>query len=224
MRQTLPASKRRSLVKILPWPFWIAIPSLNKLYNQHGSNISREDKPHPQIKKRSCYRKWSWVAQSLRGGWKRLQWEESIWSKTGETEFHPEGIMRTQPQGQSICKGLETDTQKTRLVSMEMEKAKRKTISRRQNRDSRRSHRGTRPHSDPNGTPLDSPRTSLDVSITYHCYWNEVLKWVMGWLRNTRDVLNAPQVCAHLVHGAYFMIIFKIQSMGVYCGTKSWQL
>lgn len=31
----------------------------------------------------------------------------------------------------------------------------------------------------------------------------------MQWLHNTRDGLNAPQVCAHLVHGAYFMIIFK---------------
>lgn len=153
MCQTLPASKRRSIVNVLPWPFWIAILGLNKLYSQHGSNISREDKSHPQIKKRYWYRKWKWVAQSLRGGWKRLQWEDSIWSKTGATEFHPEGIMRTQPQGQSICKGLETDTQKTRLVSMEIEKAKRKTVSGGQIGDNMRSHRGTRPHSDQNGTP-----------------------------------------------------------------------
>lgn len=61
--------------------------------------------------------------------------------------------MRTQPQGPSICKGLETNTQKTRLVSMEIEKAKRKTVSGGQIRDSVRSHRGTRPHSDQNGTP-----------------------------------------------------------------------
>lgn len=137
-----------------PDPFWIStLSKLNNLYSQHGSNISRGGKPHPQTKKRYRRTKWNRVALSLRGGWKRLQREDSIWSKTGARKFHPEGIMRTQPQGQSICKGLETDTQKTRLVSMDTEKAKRKTVSGGQIRDSMRSHRGIRPHSDPNGHP-----------------------------------------------------------------------
>lgn len=50
--------------------------------------------------------------------------------------------MRTQPQGQSICKGLETETQTTRLVSMEIERPERKAVSGGQIRYSMRSHKG----------------------------------------------------------------------------------